>query len=233
MTYTVAGSNAQSAPAATANLTGGPIPKPPDCAKHVNKGETCCAAGCKRPATRKGLCAMHYGRLRSNGDFEKRKRKGAPLLALFYERYRPGLPDECWPWNGAYGTKGYGRLTIRGTKVRECAAHRLSYEIHNGPIDPELLVRHKCDNPACVNPAHLVVGTYADNSDDMTSRGRQARGEQAGNTKLTCGIIDNIRQLYAQGELTQKQIGKLYGVAQSTISSIVLRKTWDSPASTN
>ncbi len=80
-------------------------------------------------------------------------------------RVTPG----CWEWTGAKTHFGYGKMMIAGKVVR---AHRVSYELHVGAIPSELLIRHRCDNPACVNPDHLEPGTQADNIQDMMERGR-------------------------------------------------------------
>ncbi|WP_083195220.1 HNH endonuclease signature motif containing protein [Pararhodobacter sp. CCB-MM2] len=78
----------------------------------------------------------------------------------------------CWPWTGSTA-KGYGQLWVGKTNVR---AHRLAYEIANGPVPVDLMVRHKCDNPLCCNPAHLEVGTHEENMRDKAVRGRAYRG---------------------------------------------------------
>lgn len=80
--------------------------------------------------------------------------------------------SECWEWQAANNGLGYGQLNFRG---KRWSAHRLSYEAHYGPIPPGRVVRHRCDNRACVRPDHLEVGTHADNSRDMIQRGRSSR----------------------------------------------------------
>jgi hypothetical protein len=83
--------------------------------------------------------------------------------------------DGCWTWNGSIGSAGYGQIYYNG-KVSK--AHRVSYEINKGPIPDGLWVLHECDNPACVNPDHLHVGTAQDNSDEKIKRGRANWGLQ-------------------------------------------------------
>ena len=88
-----------------------------------------------------------------------------------FDRYAPvSGPEDCWEWTGVRNRKGYGQTT-KGSKGRR--AHRLSYELHKGPIPAGQIVRHTCDNPPCVNPAHLLAGTHQENYQDAVSRGRQ------------------------------------------------------------
>lgn len=133
--------------------------------------------------------------------------------------------DECWPWMGSTNSDGYGTLKFRGKYFH---AHRVAYELTNGPIPNRLNILHRCDNPPCCNPAHLWPGTDQDNVDDMMAKRRNKVfvGTQNRSAKVTEDDIPVIRALYAQGNLSQQKIGVLYGVSDVTVSYIIHRKTW-------
>jgi len=95
---------------------------------------------------------------------------------------------------------------------------------HENPGD--LCVLHDCDNPPCVNPLHLFLGTHQDNRDDCCSKGRHNRGEKQGISKLAEEKVRWIRKLYAGRHGTQQEIGALFGVSPNTIGCVVRRKTW-------
>jgi hypothetical protein len=95
----------------------------------------------------------------------------AVLLERFWSKVGKGSAASCWEWTGARIPQGYGSL---GTRERsQIGAHRISWSIHNGPIPPGMFVLHRCDNPPCVNPAHLFLGTQLDNMRDKLQKGRQ------------------------------------------------------------
>src|SRR5687767_9041671 len=97
----------------------------------------------------------------------------------------------CWIWTGARINSGYGRIVVNG---KQTSTHRYSYTLYNGPIPEGLCVCHTCDTPACVNPAHLFVGTFRDNKLDSVHKGRHAKGETNGNAKLTREDAEEIRR---------------------------------------
>jgi hypothetical protein len=149
-----------------------------------------------------------------------------PTIDKFWSRVAKGADDECWFWTGTL-VRGYGHITEkRGQWVY---AHRFSYELAYGPIPDGLFVCHNCpggDARNCVNPAHLWLGSPADNIRDMDAKGRRAHGERAGGAKLTDEKVRAIRQRYAAGGVTHRGLAKEYGVSQSLIQGIVLGKTW-------
>ncbi len=131
----------------------------------------------------------------------------------------------CWLWTAATSDKGYGLIGDGSGIVR---AHRLSYESHFGAIPDRMCVLHDCpeeDNPACVNPDHLWLGTQKENMRDMVEKGRSARGARASGAKLSEHQVREIRKLYEDG-FSQYRIAEEYDVSQRNISMIVRRKTW-------
>lgn len=133
----------------------------------------------------------------------------------------------CWIWVGACSQNGYGQLRITRTLK---LAHRVSWEIHFGEIPTGLEVCHNCpdgDNPSCVNPAHLWLGTQKENMNDCSRKGRIAKSEKSGQAKLTQEIVNNIRSDAVAG-YPQRWIARFYGIARSRVSDIVNYKTWRS-----
>ena len=128
----------------------------------------------------------------------------------------------CWEWAGNTKHKfGYGQLRILG-KGRE--AHSVAYEVWVGPIPEGMQVRHTCDNPPCINPAHLILGTSQDNHNDMVSRGRALNGERNPAVKLTAEQVANIKNEVRAGA-THTETAQKYGVTQSHVTNIVNGKT--------
>jgi len=129
-------------------------------------------------------------------------------------------PD-CWLYRGHIMHKGYG-LFWTGEKV--VRAHRYSWQLSFG--DPGALhVLHDCDNPPCVNPDHLFLGTEKDNADDKVSKGRQSKGESHGCARLTREKVSEIRQLRARG-VKQLKVARMFGVGKATIADIEHGRTW-------
>jgi hypothetical protein len=130
--------------------------------------------------------------------------------------------DECWPWVGALIANGYGHFYTGGKAV---LAHRAVYELTHGTSPENFCVCHSCDNRSCVNPAHLFLGTHADNSRDMSAKGRAAAGERSGVNKVTTEDVREIRRLAAEGH-RQRDIAARFGIVQSNVGMIVRRETW-------
>lgn len=148
--------------------------------------------------------------------------------ARFWSKVDRRGPDECWLWTGTRHNWGYGMFTEPRTKKR-FGAHRAAYAEKVGPIPPGMFVCHSCDVPACVNPAHLFLGTHVDNMRDMVAKGRGrtggVRGERMPNAKLTPEDIREIRRRLAAGH-TGVDIGVAFGIHHRYASMIARRKRW-------
>ena len=148
----------------------------------------------------------------------------------FFEKYRDridiGEPEECWEWLGAKASMGYGHFN---RDRRHYYAHRAAYEAANNTTIPaDLVCRHKCDNPSCVNPAHLEPGTHLDNRRDAMERGRDrpVRGGAHPRAKLTEDVVLDIRRLADSGE-TMVAICQRYPLIQrGCLEQAVNGKTW-------
>lgn len=148
--------------------------------------------------------------------------RSASLEAAFWQYAKRGSNDECWHWQGTIQNTGYGAIWYLDKLY---LAHRVSWEIHNGPIPDGMNVCHECDNPPCWNPAHLFVGSDADNMADKVAKGRQPRGETNGNARITEAQVIQIRALRASG-YQQQELADMFGISQPTVGQIVRRVTW-------
>lgn len=174
-----------------------------------------------------------YKRLVCN-SCNNRKQKGEsyPIppqtIPSLEERFFSRLKKEingCWHWTGGKNGAGYGAIQ---DKLKYIQAHRLSWELHQGEIPDGMFVCHKCDNPSCVNPLHLFLGSHSDNMKDKALKGR-AKGAHDGEehpfAKLTVKKVKEIKQLIADGERTYI-LARNYGVSQSTICDIKYKRAW-------
>lgn len=144
----------------------------------------------------------------------------------FFDKVAVGAHDECWEWGASLHKDGYGRVGLGGDVL---LAHRVSYAIEHEDPDGDLVL-HTCDNPPCVNPAHLYLGDQSDNNRDAWDRGRRTMSDQTGSnnhaTKLDEETVREIKSRYESEDISQAKIGEEYGVSQSTVSLIVLGETW-------
>jgi hypothetical protein len=147
--------------------------------------------------------------------------KNGPIPA-----HRPEL-GPCWLWEAGTNDTGYGLIRHHGGSS---LAHRVSWEIHNGPPPDDRLVCHHCDNPPCVNPAHLFLGTHRDNNDDMAAKGRRRNAPPVGeaSVKAILGVaqVMEIRRRYCPGTVSYSMLAAEYGVDKTTIAHIVTHKSW-------
>lgn len=151
------------------------------------------------------------------------------LEQRFWDKIVVGRPDECWPWTAGDNGSGYGRLFVE--KGRKVYAHRFAYALAAGKEPPaDLCVCHRCDNPPCCNPAHLFLGSKAENNADMAAKGRArpptVRGEQHGLSRLSEDDVREIRASYAAGGRSQRALARQFGVDQALIWMVIHRKAW-------
>jgi hypothetical protein len=152
---------------------------------------------------------------------------------------RTALDGSCWVWTGYRDSKGYGR--VGDATGRTVLVHRASYEVHVGSIPDGLCVLHHCDNPPCMNPAHLFLGTRVDNNHDMMRKGRIqrgdthwttrqperiARGPKNGLSKLTPEAVATIRREYAAGGVTHRALAERFGVSRRAVTHVLAGSTW-------
>ena len=147
---------------------------------------------------------------------------------LFWRMVSKGNPDECWLWNGSKNRSGYGQINRNGKGIK---AHRYAYmQANKCSIDRKTLVLHKCDNPSCVNPNHLFLGTQEDNMKDMKEKGRadkakKVKGSSHYKTKLSENSVARIRMMY--GVLEGKHIADIYSISRASVCVIQSCKSWN------
>lgn len=130
-------------------------------------------------------------------------------------------PSGCWVWKGSKSASGYGRIKFEGVRW---AAHRLMAHINLGEVTDDSVVCHRCDNPSCVNPEHLFIGTQKHNVDDRDNKGRrnQARGERQGSSKLTTEQVLAIRL----DPRKQSVIAAEYGISRAHVGNLKANRAW-------
>ena len=180
------------------------------------RASVCSNELCSKPTTALGMCRKHYlQHIRRDNIYPL----DAKTERRFWSKVNKRGEDECWPWTASVGdkNKGYGQLFFTG---RMHVASRVSWVIaNNRKIPPEHEICHKCDNPICVNPSHLFLGTRKDNVLDAAKKGRMW-------SKLTRDEVVEIKKRLAAGGESQTAIGRDYGVSQQAISAIASGKNY-------
>jgi hypothetical protein len=183
----------------------------------------CSVAGCGLPHNCKGYCRKHYQRVAKYGHPRGGPTTHAPPEVKFWRYVEKRGPEECWPWIGKRQPTGYGRMGVGARK--QVGAHRLSFKIATGEEPP--VVMHTCDNPWCVNPAHLRGGTHADNTADMLAKGRNgktgARGESHHRAKLTEAMV---REIKARPNEKPGKLAAEFGVKSAVVQRIRRGLAW-------
>lgn len=152
------------------------------------------------------------------------------VAALFWPRVEK--TESCWLWTASRNAMGYGQFRVGSKTDRSsrCAlAHRVAWELVNGAVPAGLCVLHRCDNPRCVNPAHLFLGTRTDNSRDKVAKGRQRSGRLPGErnpaAKLTAESVAAVRARASRGE-SGVALAREFGVSPTTVSRVIRGVRW-------
>ena len=192
---------------------------------HMTKQMTCSVDGCSLLSYARTLCTRHYYRWTRYGDPTHSRATHSMLIQEKLEFYGWIVTSTgCWEWSGNRFSNGYGQLYISGRKL---LTHKIAYELWVGPIPEGQVVRHfVCDNPPCINPAHLRVGTTKDNFRDKAAHGRQVYGEGVHNSKLTSTDVVEIRLSYTAGTESQRELADRFGVSSACVNKVCTRKTW-------
>lgn len=185
----------------------------------------CSLENCQRPHYAKGFCLLHHRRNKKHGNplySESENVKSKTISERFFEKVEKGENEnDCWKWNGAILSNGYGQITINRKRF---PAHRLSFEVHHN-YKPKDFVLHSCDNPPCCNPLHLREGTQLENMQDKTLRNRQPKFWRRGRTNLILSQVKEIRIAISNGEKTSL-IAKRFEVSVGCIGSIRRGTSW-------
>lgn len=188
---------------------------------------SCDIDGCAGVYYAHGLCEKHYKRLQITGTTDDGPRARLPLAARFWKKVAKAGPDECWLWTGGGRGGKYGLIQEEGKGGKTIGVHRLSWEIANGQSIPVgMYVMHSCDTPLCVNPAHLFLGTPADNVNDMIAKGRKRTvapvGNGNGKAKLTPELVRYIRA----SEKSMAELARELKLSFNAIRGVRIGRTW-------
>jgi hypothetical protein len=190
-----------------------------------NEGRECKHSGCTEIEVRKGYCSKHYQRFNSKGTTDDAALKNQASLSIKrrIELNITIVPEtNCWDWQKQRDKNGYGVMTVGDKPLR---AHRIAYEEFVGKIEDGLHVLHRCDNPSCINPEHLFLGTNAENMKDKVNKGRHAFGEKSGSAKLTEEQVIEIKKRLAAGESVNSFVDE-YPVSGRAIRLIKKGTNW-------
>lgn len=189
----------------------------------------CCIKECDKPTVAMGMCVNHWRMNKKHGSPVAARplsaaNRGVPAEERFWKQVRK--TEGCWLWMASKDQDGYGIFNGVCGGVSCTRAHRFSYVLGTGEIPGKgLVIRHTCDNPSCVNPEHLVLGTSKENSQDMISRGRHLAGSARQREKIAKLTKDQVKYIL-EGKETGVELAQKFGVSKAHISAIRCRRTW-------
>jgi hypothetical protein len=188
----------------------------------------CVVEDCQGKVVGWGYCQKHYVRVKKYGSPHSKKHDQSTLENRFWRFVTKGSEDECWEWQGQRLESGYGRISLGAKSLGSEGAHRISWRMHNSnkEIPKGWHVMHKCDNPSCVNPSHLTIGTAKQNTQDMIAKGRKRvvspKGEGNGKSLLNEEKVRLIRS----STLSHAAIARELGVSPNCVRGVRIGRTW-------
>lgn len=186
----------------------------------------CSVSGCERKHRTGGYCDMHRQRVKLNGTPDPGKKAHASLEERFWRRVVKLGDEDCWEWVGGKVAFGHGRIQEAGKGSKWLSTHRLSYEMHHGPIPDGKIVRHRCDNPSCVNPRHLEIGTHKENTADMDARGRRKVVAPLGSQNGKAVLNEDIVRLIRSSDEGHAELARKLGVSPNAVRGVRIGRTW-------
>lgn len=183
--------------------------------------------GCIQIAKSRGLCQKHYQRLRKYGNSDPKKKSHEPLDVRFWFFVDKKEVDNCWLWTGNIQTNGYGRFSIGSKEDGSEGAHRVSWKLANKKDIPKgWHVMHKCDNPSCVNPNHLTIGTPKENTHDMIQKGRKKIVAPLGNDNGKALLNADKVLLIRSSNLSHAELARQLKVSPNCVRGVRTGRTW-------
>lgn len=183
----------------------------------------CLVENCSNKYYAKGYCEKHYQRIKKYGNTEGIKPQNPPEVRFwkFVDKQ-----SDCWIWIG--NKRGnYGSFSVGSRSLGSVLAHRFSWSMYSKQETPKgMVIMHSCDNPLCVNPAHLSVGTYMENTHDMLKKGRHTYIAHKGNDNGKSVLNENIVREIRKSSMNHAQLGRFYGVSASCIRGVRSGRTW-------
>ena len=186
----------------------------------------CSVDNCNNKYYAKGYCEKHYQRVKKYGNPDAGIKNHASPEVRFFRFVDKKSDNECWHWTG-HKLGNYGSFSIGAKSLGSVLAHRFSWSMHNNKEIPSgMVIMHSCDNPLCVNPNHLSVGTYMENTHDMLRKGRHTYiahvGEKNGKSVLNERIVREIRA----SNKNHAELGRFYGISSSCVRGVRTGRTW-------